>query len=64
MKISNSNFIDVDFVPNGNVQFFNQNLPQKEEAISKDAVEIIRNEVRVGLGTTLLKYWIRTRCHN
>ena len=42
-----------DFVSNGNVQFFNQNLPQKEELISKDAVEIIRNEVRVGLGSTL-----------
>ena len=42
-----------DFVSNGNVQFFNQNLPQKEEGISKNAVEIIRNEVRVGVGSTL-----------
>ena len=42
-----------DFVSNGNVQFFNQNLPQKEELISKDAVQIIRNEVRVGVGSTL-----------
>ena len=42
-----------DFVSNGNVQFFNQNLPQKEEAISQNSIEIIRNEVRVGLGTTL-----------
>ena len=47
------NLFRCNFTSNGLVQFFNPNLPQRQEAITKNGISVNSRTVSVGLGTTV-----------